>query len=82
MDMSKRAAVAISGLMFAGAVALSVGAATPASADNGAGGGGGGGTNFYNPNQHYNPNTFVNDPGGGGLLGGLLGDGLLEPGLQ
>jgi hypothetical protein len=81
MDMSKRAAVAISGLMFAGAAALAVGAATPASADNGAGGGGGGGTNFYNPNQNYNPNTIVNDAGRG-LFGGLLGDGLLEPGLQ
>jgi Spy/CpxP family protein refolding chaperone len=70
MDMSKRAAIAISGLVFAGATALAMSATTPASAhvkaaapfsDNGGGGGGGGGTNFYNPNQHFNPEKLIND---------------------
>jgi hypothetical protein len=68
MDMSKRAAIALSGLAFAGAAAvLATSAATPASAttkapmsskDNGGGGGGGGGT-IYNP---YQPEKiFIDD---------------------
>jgi hypothetical protein len=89
MDMSKRAAATIAGLVFAGAAALALSAATPAGADirtsalgqlrsdNGGGGGGGGGTNFYNPNQNYNPVHITEDGGGG-----LFGDGLLEPGLR
>jgi hypothetical protein len=61
MDMSKRAAVAVSGLVFAGAAALAMSAATPAVAhavklpaghsDNNGGGGGGGGGTVYNPYQ-------------------------------
>ena len=81
MEMSKRTAVAISSVMFAGAAALTVSAAVPAGAtakttvakghhdnykprkhgDNGGGGGGGGGTNFYNPNQNYNPVKHVEE---------------------
>lgn len=69
MNMSKRVAVILSGLVLAGAAALAMTAAAPAGAGiktaypcsggNGGGGGGGGGTTFYNPNQNYNPFYFV-----------------------
>lgn len=69
MDMSKRAAVALTGLLLSGAAALTMGAATPANATmtatapfsddyfNGGGGGGGGGT--YNPYQIFAPVILI-----------------------
>jgi hypothetical protein len=71
MDISKRAAVALTGLAFAGAAALAMSAATPTSATvkdpavhaagdiGGGGGGGGGGPYFYNPVQIYNPIVII-----------------------
>ena len=77
MDMSKCAAVAISVLFAGAtaltvSAAVPAGAAVKTTVakghhDNnkprkdGGGGGGGGGTNFYNPNQNYNPNVQVDD---------------------
>jgi hypothetical protein len=68
MNMAKCAAVAVSGLVFAGATALEMSAATSATAtikaavladaDNGGGGGGGGGT-IYNPFQIYSPIVII-----------------------
>lgn len=84
MKTSKRAAVAISGLMFVGA-ALTVSAAGAEAttsaprqlhSDDGGGGGGGGGTNFVNPNQNYVPQVNQEEHHYKGRTN------LVEPGLQ
>ena len=63
MDIQKRVAIAMSGLVFAGVAAFAAGT-TPAFAvttpqlvnDGGAGGGGAGGSTDFNQPNTYNPN--------------------------